>query len=301
MRTSAWHPQGFSQSQLVHIPYDTTLQLRRLRPDVVISAEMGVRSLLSALYCVAVPPCRLVIWADVSEVTEEGRGPIRLWARRWLIRRASAVLVNGASGRRYVEALGGARERIHTVPYATDVDLFLRQPVFRQPALCRRLLYVGRLIPSKGIPAFLAACTRWCEQHRSRTLEVLVVGDGELRSVLESWQPPANMSIQLENSTQYPDMPGVYQRAGVLVLPTLADTWALVVNEAMAAGLPVLGSVFSQAVDEMVVDGVNGWRFRSDDPEDSYRALSRVMDSPTNNWRLWGNVRVRPRPPFGRN
>src|ERR1035441_3133457 len=86
------------------------------------------------------------------------------------------------------------------------------------------------------------------------------------------------MAIRLEHATQYSDMPEVYQRAGVLVLPTLADTWALVVNEAMAAGLPILGSVYSQAVDEMVVDGVNGWRFRSDDAEDSYRALCRVMD-----------------------
>ncbi len=276
--TAARHPAGFNQSQIVHFPYDTTFLLRRLRPDVVISAESGMRSALSALYCATVPSCRLVIWADVSEASERGRGPFRICLRRWLIRRAAAVLVNGASGRRYVEALGGPGGRIHTVPYTTDVELFLRQPLFRQPAIRRRLLYVGQLIPRKSILSFLAACTRWCDQHRSRALEMLIVGDGELWSVLESFQLPVNMSIQLEHSTQYSDMPKVYQRSGVLVLPTLADTWALVVNEAMASGLPVLGSIHSQAVDEMVMEGVNGWRFRSDDPEDSYRALSRVMD-----------------------
>ncbi len=278
MKTSSRHPKGFSQAQIIHFPYDTSLQLCRLRPDVIISMEMGARSVLSALYCAAVPSCRLVIWADVSEITERGRGPVRMWLRRWLVRRAAALVVNGASGRRYVESLGGSGERIHTIPYTTDVELFLRQPALRQPAVRSRLLCVGQLIPRKGIFPFLAACTRWCEQHRSRSLDILIVGDGELWSALESLERPDNMSIELRRSTQYSDMPEVYQLGGVLVLPTLADTWALVVNEAMAAGLPVLGSIYSQAVDDMVVDGLNGWKFRSDDPEDSYRALSVVMD-----------------------
>jgi glycosyltransferase involved in cell wall biosynthesis len=278
LKNSTRHPNGFNQSQTVHIPYDTCSLLHQLRPNVVISVEFGVRSLLSAFYCAVVRSCRLVIWADLSEVTEAGRGPARKWLRRWLIRRASAILVNGASGRRYVEALGGPSERIHTIPYTTDVDLFLTRPLYREPALRRRLLYVGRLIRPKGLLSFLDVCTRWCRQHPSRTLEVLFVGDGELWSVLETFQPPHNLHIQLEHSVPYSDLPGIYQRAGVLVLPTLADTWALVVSEAMAAGLPVLGSVYSQAVDEMVIDGVNGWSFRSDDPEDSFRALSQVMD-----------------------
>jgi glycosyltransferase involved in cell wall biosynthesis len=188
------------------------------------------------------------------------------------------VLVNGASGRRYVESLSVRSERIHTVPYTTDVDLFLQHSVARQPATRRRLLCVGQLIPRKGIKPFLAICARWCREHLSRNLEICFVGEGELGSDIAKWEPPLNMSVRIQKAVQYSTMPEVYQNGGVLVLPTLADTWALVVNEAMAAGLPVLGSTHSQAVDEMVIDGVNGWRFRSDDAEDSYRALCRVMD-----------------------
>ncbi len=278
--TSTRHPSGFNQSQIVHIPYDTIFLLRRLRPDVVISVEMGLRSVLSALYCAAVRSCRLVIWADVSEVTERGRGPVRILLRRWLIRRASAVIVNGASGRRYIEALGGLSEHIHEIPYTTDVDLFVRQAAVCQPAPPRRLLYVGRLITLKGLLPFLSVCIRWCELHPSRTIECMLVGDGELWGAIESLQTPNNLTIRLTHSIEYADLPEVYQRADVFVLPTLADTWALVVNEAMAVGLPILGSVHSQAVEEMVVDGINGWKFRGDDPEDSYRALCLVMDCP---------------------
>jgi glycosyltransferase involved in cell wall biosynthesis len=66
----------------------------------------------------------------------------------------------------------------------------------------------------------------------------------------------------------------MYAQAGIFVFPTMADEWGVVVNEALASGLPVLGSVYSQAVEEMIHDGVNGWKFRPDDEADILRALS---------------------------
>ena len=53
----------------------------------------------------------------------------------------------------------------------------------------------------------------------------------------------------------------VYSEAGALVLPTLADQWGMVVGEALASGLPVIGSIASQAVTEIVEENVTGWTF----------------------------------------
>src|SRR5215211_554937 len=66
----------------------------------------------------------------------------------------------------------------------------------------------------------------------------------------------------------------------MLVFPTLADEWGLVVNEAMACGLPVLGSTYSQAVEELVEDGTNGWVFRPDSHEATFNALDRALRTP---------------------
>jgi hypothetical protein len=57
----------------------------------------------------------------------------------------------------------------------------------------------------------------------------------------------------------------------------MADEWGVVVNEALASGLPVLGSMHSQAVEELICDGVNGWKFRPDNDADVIRALSEVF------------------------
>src|SRR5436190_875726 len=68
-----------------------------------------------------------------------------------------------------------------------------------------------------------------------------------------------------------------YSQAGILVFPTLADEWGLVVVEAMAAGLPVLGSLHSQAVEDLVTDGLDGWTFRPDDCASLRSALNRAL------------------------
>lgn len=51
--------------------------------------------------------------------------------------------------------------------------------------------------------------------------------------------------------------------------PTLTDEWGLVVDEALHSGLPVIGSVHSQAVEALIDDGVNGFQYDPDD-EDSF-------------------------------
>jgi glycosyltransferase involved in cell wall biosynthesis len=72
----------------------------------------------------------------------------------------------------------------------------------------------------------------------------------------------------------------VYRTADVFALPTLADEWGMVVNEAMSIGLPVLGSRHSQAVEELVEEGVNGWTFVPDRPEAVDEALERALGTP---------------------
>ena len=72
----------------------------------------------------------------------------------------------------------------------------------------------------------------------------------------------------------------VYADAGILAFPTLADEWGLVVNEAMAAGLPVLGSLYGQSVEELVTEGETGWTFRPDFPDEFDSALGRALATP---------------------
>jgi hypothetical protein len=57
----------------------------------------------------------------------------------------------------------------------------------------------------------------------------------------------------------------------------LVDEWGLVVPEALSAGLPVLGSIFSPSVEELIVEGENGWKFDPLDRGSTYDAIGRAL------------------------
>jgi glycosyltransferase involved in cell wall biosynthesis len=290
---SSWrHPSGFEHPITVHIPYDTLWRLLRMQPHVVISGELGARTFQASLYRVFRPRTRLIVWATLSEHTERGWGATRERVRRWIIPRADAVLVNGASGARYVEGLGASQEKVFVAPYTTDMEPFLRSTLQRQPDSNLRLLISGQLLERKGLVPFFRVLSRWAQVHPNRGVEIWLLGDGPLRSILARQSLPPNVDLRFLGSVGYEQLPDYYAQAGILAFPTLADEWGLVVNEALASGMPVLGSVFSQAVEELVKDGETGWTFRPDQPENMYEALDRALTvSPT----MLESMRIRAR------
>ena len=267
------HESGFKETRYIHIPYDTFLQLVRFRADVIVAGEFGFRTLGAALYRLFARRTRLVIWATLSEHTELGRSAFRLALRRFLIKASDAIMTNGRSGARYLESLGARRERVFVVPQTTDVRAFASVPLERSGPAARRLLYSGRLLPRKRVDLFLKILGAWAARHPSTNIEMWIAGDGPERAALEGVPLPSNVKLKCLGNVPYSDLPGIYAEAGALVIPTLADEWALVVNEGLAAGAVVLGSTYSQAVQDLVEDGVNGWTYRVDVEAEVTRAI----------------------------
>jgi len=273
------HPKGFEEPLFIHVPIDTVAQLKRFKADVILSAEMGSRTLMSLLYRKLRHTSKLIVWAEISESSEQGRGRLRGIFRSILARHADAFIVYGDSGARYVKRLNVPESKIFIVPYSTDVSRFAQNSLRRGEEQARRFLYVGQLIDRKGLLPFIGVLSQWAAAHSDCAIELLLAGDGPLRAELKAICGPANLKIKLLGDIRYEEAPRIYAESGVFIFPTLADTWGLVVNEALASGLPVLGSVYSQAVETLVTDGQNGWTFRPDDAEQTYDAIDRCMNT----------------------
>jgi glycosyltransferase involved in cell wall biosynthesis len=206
------------------------------------------------------------VWATLSEESEKGRGLARRIVRTLLLRQAHAVLVNGRSGQRYVRGLTRHCPETFMAPYATDTDVFGTREKRAEPGPVRKLLSVGQLIPRKGLREFATALGWWTQAHPDIGVEWKLAGDGPLRQEFLSLPHPPSLRVEHVGAVGYERLPELYSASDVLVLPSLADEWAVVVNEAMASGLPVLGSVCSQAVQELVEDGKTGWTFHPQRP-----------------------------------
>jgi glycosyltransferase involved in cell wall biosynthesis len=274
------HPHQFASPSFVHLPVTALGPLWRAKPDVVVSGQLGLGSALAALYCALRRRTGLVLWLTLSEISELSRGRLRQVLRRLLLARADAVMVNGASGARYARRFGTPESKIFRVFQAIDVDAFACRRA-RPERATRRLLFVGSREPRKGLRPFLRQLAEWAAAHPRRGVELRVAGSRDASLAAESRRLPANLVVNWLGDVAYAEMPSVYAEADILAFPTLCDEWGLVANEAMAAGIPVLGSLFSQAVEELVEDGRHGWTYHPDRPEECRSAIDRALSAPS--------------------
>ena len=266
-------------SEQLHLPVDTLHHLLRYRPDVLVTCQFGARTLFAILYTRLRPKTRLILWAALSSHTERERSRSRTWLRRWMVRRADAAFVNGRSGADYLKSLG-FKGSTATIPYTIDDALF-RGNTYQPDVQERRLLYCGRVDASKGVLRFYGVLRRWCHNHPHRRVHFEMIGGGPDCDAILADPPPPNLTLSILPRLDQADLATHYHRADLFVFPSLFDEWGVVINEAMSAGLPVLGSIYSQAVTELVADQENGWLFAPDDEKNTYVGIHHALTAPT--------------------
>lgn len=273
------HPNGYVETYQLHVPRGVYGALKSIDPDAIHAHELGLRTMMATAYK-AMHKKPMVVHADLSEETERKWGGIRTAVRKFILSRADRVAVNGASGQRYVEGLGFPRDRIDKLPFATDVELFSSvRPLWRQDGK-RRLLYVGRLIELKGLEQFIERLGKYLSERPDLWAELMIAGTGDREAAIRAVPRPENLELTMLGAVPYESLGGVYAQADTFVLPTLGDTWGLVVNESMSAGLPVLGSTLSQAAVELVTEGRSGWLFDPRSEQETSAAIGRFFDTP---------------------
>lgn len=279
LRSLSWthnfkHLHGYRDKSHIHIPYNTLTKLMEYRPDVVITSEFGARTLLSLGYKLCFRKTKFIVWANLSERTEATRGLLRIALRKLILRYADAAFTNGSSGAEYLKRLGYSGQ-LFTIPYVTQG---VKGTVHGHPPDgCLHLFCASQLIERKGLAPFLEVLCRWCANHPQRRLKLQIAGGGPQRNELASIPLPQNLQVTFLGDVRVDDLPTYYQDASIFVFPTLGDEWGVVVNEALSAGLPVLGSIHSQAAQELIQSGVNGWLFDPVDFSDTYDAMTHAF------------------------
>jgi glycosyltransferase involved in cell wall biosynthesis len=125
------------------------------------------------------------------------------------------------------------------------------------------ILCVARFVPVKNLENLLRA---WqLIEHNNSTTKLVLVGEGPLYGDITALAEQLNLKqVEFVGQVTNDDIPAYYDKADALILPSLSETWGLVVNEAMAAGLPMLLSNKVNAATCLLQDGVNGFGFEPD-------------------------------------
>lgn len=218
----------------------------------------------------------------------------RAWWRRalrrfypgCLIRRAAGYLVTGSLAADYVAAFGAKRENVFIFPNTVDTAASIKEArrlakkknyLHEELKLPGRynLIFVGRLVQVKGIETLLQAFERVADKLPEWGL--LIVGDGPLRHRLSSYQLRHQALKDRIVTLPYVDPKELiryYVASDLFVLPSLDEPWGVVVNEAMACGLPVILSTHVGAAADLLKEGENGY---SHPPEDVNALAEKIL------------------------
>jgi glycosyltransferase involved in cell wall biosynthesis len=187
----------------------------------------------------------------------------------WVARRVRNIFVFGSLGRRYYERYGVPGDQCVFCPmepdYAqiervTQADIRGATDRFGLDPARKRFVFVGRVTPVKGPDVLLKAFTQIAAQ--APDWDLLMVGDGPMRAECEALVP-ADLKHRVKWAGFVADqrvVSALYRASHVFVLPSTYEPWALVVNEAAAAGLPLITTDVVGASAELVRDGENGRR-----------------------------------------
>ena len=92
-------------------------------------------------------------------------------------------------------------------------------------------------------------------------MELLIVGSGVLEAELRAYSAERHLPVRFAGFLNQTEIPRAYAAADALVLPSGSETWGLVVNEAMASGIPAVVSDRVGCREDLVDEGETGYSF----------------------------------------
>lgn len=252
-----------------------------LRPDVVAVNGWSTSEALTTLSWAAERRVPVVMMSESTawDFTREG---LKEWVKQHLLQRALAGLVGGCAHTAYLVQLGMSESRIFSGYDVVDNDYFANSTnslrLKKRPNYLPNSAYFlasNRFIPKKNLERLIDAFAAYRSIIGAVGWELVLLGDGYLRPELERQVRRLHLEsvVHFPGFRQYDVLPNFYAWASAFIHASTTEQWGLVVNEAMASGLPVLVSERCGCATELVHNSQNGYTF---DPYE-VNALAKLM------------------------
>jgi glycosyltransferase involved in cell wall biosynthesis len=229
---------------------------------------------------------KFILWSESTAHEPSWRRTIARPLVQTLVKGSDACVSVGTRSREYLLSLGATPSKTFTAFSTVDVDHFSvvsKDARRNRAALKARLgisrgrvvLFSGQLIQRKGVQYLVDAFT--IAKARQPDLALMILGYGPLRDQLVGQVHRRRLQdVHFVDHVEVAEIPAMYAAADVLVLPSLEETWGLVVNEAMACGLPVIATDRVGSSVDLIKEGVNGYVVPPADPAALAEAVLRL-------------------------
>ncbi|RHP34992.1 glycosyltransferase family 4 protein [Lachnotalea sp. AF33-28] len=204
--------------------------------------------------------------------------------KHFFVSRAAACFASGVSASDYFRHYGADRKRIHIHNFTSLTREDIRQApvtadevrdVRRELGIkdCRTVLTIGQFIHRKGNDILLQSWEGMPEDY-----QLLIIGGGDLAPEYEKFIREHHLkNVHILGFMDKERVMKYYMASDLFVLPTREDIWGLVINEAMANGLPVVTTDRCIAGRELVANGENGYLVPAEDPDELRKRMREIL------------------------
>jgi glycosyltransferase involved in cell wall biosynthesis len=274
--------------------------LDEIKPQVVVVPGWSFADALSALWWCAQTHTPSVVMSE-STAWDEPRVAWKEWIKSRLVKLNSAALAGGTPHRDYLAQLGLVRKKIFLGYDVVDNDYFQRKSAearSQKSEIRSKLglpetffLASARFVEKKNLFRLVQAYGRYralaekSGTEKAKIWPLVLLGDGELKTEIKKTISELGLEtfVHLSGFKQYDELPAYFGLASAFVHASTTEQWGLVVNEAMASGLPVLVSNRCGCAADLVLPGVNGFQF---DPNNVDQLAQLLLKISTENFPL---------------
>lgn len=225
-----------------------------------------------------------IIMSNESTGSDERKGGIKEYIKRWAVKACSGYVVFGKSSEDYLVELGAEKDRV-LVRNAAVVDNVAilnacneaaHRPLFPEIRTKKNFIFVGRISPEKNVGLLVRAFQSLHDPAGEWGLIIVGNGKDDENVMQQIRQNPAN--IHKYDSVGWEVIPEFFSRADCLVLPSSSEPWGLVVNEAMICGLAAIVTEACGCAEDLIRG--NGYTVKANAQDDLQNAMQKIIDTP---------------------
>ncbi len=237
----------------------------------------------------------VIVRGEANLITERRSPIIKIIKSKmmdWIIKRTSAFLAIGTWNREFYKYYGVPNDKIFDVPYAVDNEFFQNIAKTRTNEISNLknmlnlvegrpiILYASKLTRRKRVFDLVYAYESLSIDGKEPYPYLLIIGDGELSGKLDGYINRLGWdSIKLLGFMNQEEIAKYYTLSDIFVLPSEAEPWGLVVNEAMNAGVAIIVTDEVGSGKDLVKDGINGFVYKVGDIASLVEKIQILLDN----------------------
>lgn len=192
---------------------------------------------------------------------------------RWIITNSDKIIAVSNAVMKHALKLGASHKKIKVIPNGVDLKEFgLRE--FKKTE-SKKIIFVGRLFPNKGIQYLVEAAPIILARHPD--VEFIIIGKGPMETELKKLIGRLNVEHAFRFLGIVPSVPEIMRECDIFVRPSLTEGMPLTILEAMACGLPIIASKIP-GTSEVVKDGETGILIKPGDVKQLSDAVIKLIE-----------------------